>query len=214
MTADLDAAVKHYNALADSYDRATRLINKTRLAAIARLAPRAGEIVVDAGCGTGFCLGPLREAVGASGVVIGFEPAAAMLHVARQRVAAAGWDNVYLMETDASVVRLSHRADAWLFSYTHDLLQSRSALSHLLGQGKTGARVAATGSKLFTPWLWPGNLWVQWRHRRYITDPKSLAAPWLTLSEFLEDQRIDAAPFAQHYLATGRVRPGLTDTPG
>jgi ubiquinone/menaquinone biosynthesis C-methylase UbiE len=206
LTDGLDAALKHYNALAADYDHATRLINKTRMAAIARLAPRIGEVVVDAGCGTGFCLGPLREAVGASGVVIGFEPAEAMLRIARQRVLAAGWENVHLIHADARTVQLLNPADAWLFSYTHDLLQSRATLAYLFRQSRPDARVAATGSKLFMPWFWPGNVWIRWRHRGYVTDVKSLATPWLTLAEFLTELNIDAAPFAQHYLATGRVK--------
>jgi SAM-dependent methyltransferase len=47
--------------------------------AIAELAPPAGGVAVDAGCGTGRALPALREAVGPSGVVIGVDVTAAML---------------------------------------------------------------------------------------------------------------------------------------
>lgn len=205
MTTDLDEALKHYEALAPDYDRATRLINRTRLAAIARLAPARGETVVDAGCGTGFCLGPLRDAVGESGTVIGFEPSAAMLEVALQKVRTAGWTNVSLFHSDASAMQLPRPANAWLFSYTHDLLQSRAAVAHLLRQSSPGAHVVATGSKLFTPWFWPGNVWVKWRHRGYLTAIEALDQPWAVLLDFLERSHIEAAPFAQHYLASGYI---------
>jgi SAM-dependent methyltransferase len=203
LSSDLERALKHYEALAPTYDRATRLINRTRLAAIARLAPQPGEIVVDAGCGTGYCLGPLRDAVGDTGLVIGFEPSASMLALAREKVAAAGWTNVLLYECEGQAMQLPQPADAWLFSYTHDLLQSRQALSHLFAQGRSRSRVAATGSKLFASWLWPGNAWVKWRHRGYLTDVSALDKPWAVLMEHLEDVRVDAAPLAQHYLASG-----------
>lgn len=206
MSKELEAALKHYDALAQDYDRATRLINRTRLAAIARLAPRSGETIVDAGCGTGYCLGPLRDAVGVNGTVIGFEPSAAMLEVAQRRVTTAGWTNVLLFQSDAASVCVPQLADGWLFSYTHDLLQSRKALDHLFSQGRPRARVAATGSKFFTPWFWPGNRWVKWRHRGYLTHVDALAQPWAVLIEFLEDVRLDAHPLAQHYLASGRTR--------
>lgn len=205
MTADLDKALKHYDALAPDYDRATRLINRTRLIAIERLSPARGATVVDAGCGTGYCLGPLRDAVGESGTVIGFEPSAAMLDLARQKVRAAGWTNVQLFHADASSMRLPQPADAWLFSYTHDLLQSKSAVAHLLSQSAPGAHVVATGSKLFAGWFWPGNVWVKWRHRGYLTDIDALDRPWAVLMAFLENGRIDAPPLAQTYLASGYV---------
>lgn len=203
MTANLDRALQHYDSLAPEYDRATRLINRTRIAAIAKLALVPGETVVDAGCGTGYCLAPLRDAVGQSGTVIGFEPSAAMLDIARKKVAAAGWTNVLLFEAEARAFKLPQPADAWLFSYTHDLLQSRESLLHLFSQGRQCARVAATGSKLFARWLWPGNLWVRWRHQGYITDIDSLDSPWGVLMECLENGELQAAPLAQSYLASG-----------
>lgn len=206
MSNELQQALKHYEALAPTYDRATRLINRTRLAAIARLAPKPGEVVVDAGCGTGYCLGPLRDAVGETGLVIGFEPSSSMLALARQKVSAAGWTNVLLFECEGRAARLPQPADAWLFSYTHDLLQSRDSLEHLFDQSRAQARVAATGSKLFASWLWPANVWVRWRHRGYLTAMHALDKPWAVLMDYLEGCRVDAAPLAQHYLASGVIR--------
>jgi ubiquinone/menaquinone biosynthesis C-methylase UbiE len=51
-------------------------------AAVAELGLRAGDRVLDAGCGTGRALPPLRAAVGASGVVIGADLTPAMLEAA------------------------------------------------------------------------------------------------------------------------------------
>ncbi|MGX1543925.1 class I SAM-dependent methyltransferase [Streptomyces adustus] len=51
-------------------------------AAVAALGLRAGDRVLDAGCGTGRALGPLRAAVGASGVVVGADLTPAMLEAA------------------------------------------------------------------------------------------------------------------------------------
>lgn len=206
MTTDIEKALKHYEALAEDYDRATRLINRTRAAAISRLSPARGETVVDAGCGTGYCLRPLRDAVGESGTVIGFEPSAAMLEIAKEKVRSAGWTNVLLFQAEASVMQLPQPADAWLFSYTHDLLQSRAALAHLLGQSRAGARAVATGSKLYPGWMWPANIWVKWRHRGYVTDVDALANPWAVLMDFLEKGQLEAGPLAQHYLASGYIR--------
>ncbi|MFD4623324.1 class I SAM-dependent methyltransferase [Streptomyces sp. NPDC058475] len=51
-------------------------------AAVAEMGLREGDRVLDAGCGTGRALPPLRAAVGASGVVIGADLTPAMLQAA------------------------------------------------------------------------------------------------------------------------------------
>jgi SAM-dependent methyltransferase len=51
-------------------------------AAVADLGLREGDRVLDAGCGTGRALTPLRAAVGPSGVVIGADLTSAMLEAA------------------------------------------------------------------------------------------------------------------------------------
>ncbi|MFF2521160.1 class I SAM-dependent methyltransferase [Streptomyces liangshanensis] len=51
-------------------------------AAVADLGLRAGDAVLDAGCGTGRALPALREAVGPAGAVLGVDLTAAMLDAA------------------------------------------------------------------------------------------------------------------------------------
>lgn len=51
-------------------------------AAVAELGLREGDRVLDAGCGTGRALTPLRAAVGPSGVVLGADVTPAMLEAA------------------------------------------------------------------------------------------------------------------------------------
>jgi SAM-dependent methyltransferase len=54
-------------------------------AAVAEAAPTSGATVVDVGCGTGRALQPLREAVGPTGTVIGFDLTPQMLDSARRQ---------------------------------------------------------------------------------------------------------------------------------
>lgn len=72
-------------------------------AAVAELGLRAGDRVLDAGCGTGRALPPLRAAVGPSGVVIGADLTAAML---REAVRAGRDRDGALLLTDVAALPL------------------------------------------------------------------------------------------------------------
>ena len=204
-SANLDRAVAHYRDLAPRYDHFTRRINAIRERAIAALALQPGHTVVDAGCGTGWCLRRLAERVGASGNVIGFDPSSEMLAVAASRLP-RGASPIHLIQATAEKVVLPSRADALLFSYTHDLIRSRAALENLLGQAKRGARVAATSTKLYAPWLFPANWYLRYSHRAYITNFEGFEAPWSLLASYLDDFEVQTGPMTQHYVATGKVR--------
>jgi demethylmenaquinone methyltransferase/2-methoxy-6-polyprenyl-1,4-benzoquinol methylase len=203
--ADLDRAIEHYGDLAPRYDHATRRINTIRRRAMRALHLEPGDVVLDAGCGTGWCLPYLARSVGPEGHVIGFDPSPEMLRIAHER----GNDSdarVELHQATAETVRLPAAPDAILFSYTHDLIRSRKALEHLFAQARPGARVAATSTKLYARWLYPLNVYLRVSHRGYITNFEGFEAPWSLLAEYLDDFHVNTAPWTQHYVASGRVR--------
>lgn len=72
-------------------------------AAVAELGLRAGDRVLDAGCGTGRALPPLRAAVGPSGLVIGADLTPAML---REAVRAGRDRDGALLLTDVAALPL------------------------------------------------------------------------------------------------------------
>jgi SAM-dependent methyltransferase len=76
-------------------------------AAVAELGLRVGDRVLDAGCGTGRALPPLRAAVGRSGVVVGADLTPAMLEAAVR--AGRGRDGRLLI---ADVAALPLRSDS------------------------------------------------------------------------------------------------------
>jgi ubiquinone/menaquinone biosynthesis C-methylase UbiE len=204
--ADLERSAAHYRDLAPRYDHFTRRINRIRARAIEALGLESGQTVLDAGCGTGWCVPRLAERVGPAGMVIGFDPSPDMLAMARLR-AQQSRARVELARATAEDYVLPQPVDAILFSYTHDLIRSRAALDNLLRQAKPGARVAATSTKLYAPWLFPANLYLKYSHREYITNFEGFEAPWSLLATYLDDFRVDTAGWTQHYVATGRVRP-------
>ncbi|MFG2806169.1 class I SAM-dependent methyltransferase [Streptomyces massasporeus] len=76
-------------------------------AAVAELGLRAGDRVLDAGCGTGRALPPLRAAVGASGAVLGADLTPAML---REAVRAGRDRDGQLLLADVAVLPLRSRS--------------------------------------------------------------------------------------------------------
>ena len=205
--ANLEQAVAHYRGLARRYDHYTRRINRVRERAIAALQLRSGETVLDAGCGTGWCFPHLARAIGAGGRLLAFDPSPEMLALARGR-ALEPRPRLDVQQATGEEVRLPAPPDAVLFSYTHDLIRSRRALENILRQARPGTRVAATSTKLYAPWLFPANWYLRYSHREYITNFEGFEAPWSVLAEYLDDFRVDTAGWTQHYVATGRVRPG------
>jgi SAM-dependent methyltransferase len=201
--ADLERAIRHYDRLAPTYDHATRRIDGVRAKAIDALKLRPGDVVLDAGCGTGFCLSMIEQAIGPTGRLIAIEPSPAMLAKAQQRASEAGWSNITLLESSGERAALPEAPDAILFSYTHDLIRSPAGLDNLFGQSKRGARVAACGSQLFPRWFAPGNWYLLWSHRHYITNFESFDAPWRILAGYLRDFEVQRQFPGERYLATG-----------
>jgi ubiquinone/menaquinone biosynthesis C-methylase UbiE len=69
----------------------------------------------------------LRECVGTAGRIVGIDLSPDMLEIAAQRMRSHGWENVTLIEASVDEAEIPATADAALFSFTHDVLQSPRA---------------------------------------------------------------------------------------
>ncbi len=203
MTAQLQRAIELYADLAQQYDAETRFITGIRSQAIAALRLRPGESVLDAGCGTGWCLPMLAKGVGVAGKVQGFEPSPDMLALARKRVAEDCLHQVELQNTSGAMATLTQAPDAILFSYTHDLIRSRASLEHLFAQCRPGTRIVAAGTKLFPTWFFPGNWYLRHTHRATITNFEGFESPWTLLAEFCPSHNVRVTIPGSRYLFTG-----------
>ena len=109
-------------------------------AAVAELGLREGDHVLDAGCGTGRALPPLRAAVGPSGLVVGADLTPAMLQAAVR----AGRDrDGRLLLTDVAALPLRSR--------TLDAVFAAGLVAHLpdpAGNLRELARVVRPGGVL------------------------------------------------------------------
>src|SRR3569832_1239290 len=87
---------------------ATRDVLRRRSLALAALGARRGEHVGDLGCGPGYYVADLLDAVGAEGRVTGVDPAPAMRALAEHRVAGRG--DAAILDGGATSIPLEDRA--------------------------------------------------------------------------------------------------------
>ena len=198
------AAGTAYRSQAARYDRRTEAFGQWRERLVALLPARPGDTVLDVGCGTGLCIPLLRDKVGPTGTIVGIDASEQMLQLARDRVAAQGWDNVRLIEAPADRAPIDGPADAALFCAVHDVLQSRAALRRVFEHLRPGATVATGGGKWPPgPLLRPLRGWVTAMHAPFVADFTGFDKPWRLLAEFVPDLRVHELAFGAGYLALG-----------
>jgi ubiquinone/menaquinone biosynthesis C-methylase UbiE len=116
--------IETYRKKAKHYDFTTRLYpvpgypqRAQRLRTVQALGLRAGDTVIDIACGTGLNFPLIEEAIGPGGRIVGVDLTDAMLAQARDRIAANGWTNVSLVQSDAAEFDFPAGADAILSTY-------------------------------------------------------------------------------------------------
>jgi len=190
---------------ARSYNRDTSMFQPFRRAVVEALPLRRGQVVLDAGCGTGLCLGWLREWVGPVGAVVGIEESPEMAAVAREHIAHEGWRNVTVVVSSAEDARPDLTADAVLFCAVHDILQSPRALQNVMTMLRPGAWVAAGGGKWAAPTMVVVNSMVRMLHAPYVRSFNGFDRPWRHLEDLVEDVGMREMAFGTGYLMTGHT---------
>ena len=200
---DRAQALTQYRRRAAWYDRELALFEPIRRTAIARLALKRGDTVLDVGCGTGLSLALLRQGTGAAGRIIGIEQCPEMIEQARARVAHHRWDNVTLLCAPVEAADLPRRADAALFHFTHDVLRQPEAIANVVDHLKPGARVVASGLKW--AWAWPANLFVWAAALHSATTLDGLVSPWSGLAALIGPLEVETLLFDTFYIASARL---------
>jgi ubiquinone/menaquinone biosynthesis C-methylase UbiE len=199
------AALAQYRQAAPGYDRHMRRFARWQRMAVERLKLRAGETVIDVGCGTGIVFPLLEAAVGGTGRIVGIELSPEMVSQARERVGREGWKNVSVLEADVESAGIELVADAALFSFTHDVLQSPTAVANVVAHLKPGARVSSVGAKLAGGWSPIVNFFVRRSARPYVTTFRGLERPWRGLEPYVDEFDVKSLALGGAYVASARV---------
>ena len=103
-----DAAGRRW---AELQERTDAQLGPLGRAALERVNPRPGERALDVGCGAGQSTLELAELVGPRGSVVGVDVSEPLLARAKERVSAAGFENVELMLGNAASARVEPPVD-------------------------------------------------------------------------------------------------------
>lgn len=215
MALDRDELITRYRALARTYDATSNLcraigfpMGTFRKEAVAALALRAGDTVVELGCGTGLNFHLLQRAVGTKGKIIGVDMTDAMLARAREKVRKYGWQNVELIQADVAQYVFQRRVDGILSTFTlefvpeyDDLIcQCSTALNHgrcfVLGDLKLPEGRLACLAPYLLPLARPYGTTMDLANRR----------PWESMSNYLAETNVKEFYWGYAYLASGRKR--------
>ncbi len=104
---------KHYEVAVKLYQASFGFrYTKYQSLALDLLHLKAGDIVVDLGCGTGLNFSSILSRIGPTGQLIGLDLTEEMLARAHERTARYGWQNVDLIESDMTEFRYPGHVDA------------------------------------------------------------------------------------------------------
>lgn len=147
MTSDgTSAAQQFYGQWAGLYDglcRYTPGLDSIRERAVAALDLQGGETVVEMGCGTGANLSHLREQVGPNGRVVGVDVTRGMLAQARKRIDRGGWENVEVLQGDATHSPVAAPVDAVLATFVVGMFDDPGEIvERWIGALAPGGRIA------------------------------------------------------------------------
>jgi SAM-dependent methyltransferase len=206
---DRQRSLERYAAVADSYHHRTAPGDHFRRAAVARLAPLPGEVILDVGCGSGLNFAAIQNAIGPSGQLVGIELNPRMLAVARARVERHGWTNVELVQADVAEADIPVTADGSLLCAVHDVMRSPAALANVLDHLRLDARIVAGGPK-WTSWRGSDGLSMNLRtwmmNRGYVTTFEGFGQPWSHLELLVDKLVVDEVFCGGGYIASA-IRP-------
>jgi len=224
---DKQQLIDAYRRRAPSYDLAVRLfdifawfgfnISGWRKQAVSELGLKAGDTVVDIGCGTGLNFPLLHRAVGPQGMIIGVDLSDAMLTQARHTAEANHWANVQLVCADASQFEFPPRVNAVLSTYTLTLVPDPERVV-----SNATAALTPGGRLVVLDMAWPRHCPLWWRHVLFFLRSYGVTAevlrrrPWETVQKAMEERlRVVSGRqfwFGFFYLASGAA-PDPMDQP-
>jgi len=128
-----------------------------RRMAVKALKLQPGDTVLELACGTGINFPLFQHYIGPEGQIIGVDLTDAMLEQANKRVASQRWENVTLIQHDASTYRIPTKVNAVFSSFALSLFpDTKQVLKNVANSLVPGGRLALI--ELQIPKFWPSSI--------------------------------------------------------
>jgi len=170
-----------------------------------RLALKAGDRVLEIGCGTGRNFSNLREAIGTSGQIYGVDLSAGMLAKAQELCEQERWTNVELVHEDAAAYVAPEPLDGVLFGLSYNTMPHHlTVLRHAMKQLRPGGRIVIMDGKLprgtAGQFLLPFSLWLM----KFTMLGNPLIKPWKDLAAVVDGFEMEEFLFGSWYICWGK----------
>ena len=208
--------IETYRRRARRYDLTSQLYFAQwahRRRAVRALRLRPGDTVVEIACGTGLNFPLIQQEIGPEGRIVGVDLTDAMLARAKDRVAANGWSNVSLVQSDAADFEFPAEVDAILSTYALTQVPDCAAvIAHGAAALSAGGRWAVLDLKVpdSTP-QWLARLGTATVRRLAGADEWIMRRPWEPIRAAMQEELADPSWtelfFGTAFLAAGSRRP-------
>jgi demethylmenaquinone methyltransferase/2-methoxy-6-polyprenyl-1,4-benzoquinol methylase len=207
---DISAVRQRYNRLARRYDLidlAFFVRTDIRKQAVDRLSLKAGDRVLEIGCGTGKNLALLRAGVGPRGHVYGVDLSDGMLQVAEDTRRRNGRTNVTLVRSDIADYAPPEPVQGVLFSLSYNTMPHhrqvlRQTWEHLASGGNLVVMDAKLPAGRFGGMILPFILWAM--RASVLSNP--FVRPWEELRTLTDDLEMEQHLFS-YYICRARKPP-------
>ncbi len=179
--------------------------NAWRKKAVQALQLQPGDTVLELGCGTGLNFPFLQEAVGPFGKIIAVDLTPAMLAAAQKMIARYGWDNVELIEADASQLRFPKEVNGILSTFAMAIMPDHDRIIERCAQAlHPGGRLVILDSKLTTGFFrFLNPLGLRLARPLGVTTETIRWEPWKTMREDLTEVEVTEGRLGFVYIASG-----------
>jgi demethylmenaquinone methyltransferase/2-methoxy-6-polyprenyl-1,4-benzoquinol methylase len=180
-----------------------------RRMAVKALKLKPGDTVLELACGTGINFPLFQEYIGSTGRIIGVDLTDAMLEQAQKRVAKQGWDNVTLIQHDASTFQISSQVNAIFSSFALSIFpDTEKVLANIASSLPLNGRLVLLELQIPTFWpSWIASAAVALMKPFAITDDWVVRRPWETIrntiNRLLDNVEVDERFFGLTYIISG-----------
>jgi phosphatidylethanolamine/phosphatidyl-N-methylethanolamine N-methyltransferase len=196
------------------YDRIAGLITffewmlfvppQLRQRAAIRLGLKAGDRVLEIGCGTGRNFPYLRQQIGARGTLYGVDLSSGMLRRARSLCSREGWTNVKLTQQDAADYVAPEPLDGILFGLSYNTMPHHlTVLQNAWKQLRPGGRLVIVDAKVPPGFggdlVRPFSVWLM----KHTLLGNPYIEPWHDLAGIADDFEMEEFLFGSYYVCCG-----------